>query len=36
MKTKNSPTGEAPTSASFIGRVRSNQHKLAAALKAAL
>jgi choline dehydrogenase len=33
MKIKNSPTGETPTSASFIGRVRSNQQKLAAALK---
>ena len=33
MKTQNSLKGEAPTSASFIGRVRSNQQKLAAALK---
>ena len=33
METQNSPKGESPTSAFFMGRVRSNQQKLAAALK---
>src|SRR5262244_3072623 len=33
MKTQNSSNGESATSASFMGRVRSNQQKLAAALK---
>jgi ATP-dependent Clp protease ATP-binding subunit ClpA len=33
MKTQNSPKGESATSASFMGRIRSNQQKLAAALK---
>src|SRR5215510_4840534 len=33
MTTQNSPKGESATSASFMGRVHSNQQKLAGALK---